>query len=111
MANNGVTPLAPVDTMAAPNGSKRYVATVAGTYSNLKKADGSAAPSISVSGEELAANIVYLIYTAGSNSWSKVMQNITAGPAGPQGPTGPSYHVDVTTGSAVEFTGEKIMGL
>ncbi|MCZ2442749.1 MAG: hypothetical protein LC101_03090 [Flavobacteriales bacterium] len=80
VASSGITPLAPADTMAAPNGSKRYVATAAGTYNNLKLADGSAAPAISVSGEELSANIVYLIYTASSNSWSKVIQNIAAGP-------------------------------
>lgn len=109
VASSGITPLAPADTMAAPNGSKRYVATAAGTYSNLKLADGSAAPAISVSGEELAANIVYLIYTASSNSWSKLLQN-SSGPAGPQGPAGPMYHVDVTTGTAVEFTGEKDYG-
>ncbi len=76
VASSGITPLAPADTMAAPNGSKRYVATAAGTYSNLKLADGSAAPAITVTEADVAWSIVYLNYTQGSNSWAKTVSNI-----------------------------------
>lgn len=76
VASSGITPLAPADTMAAPNGSKRYVATAAGTYNNLKLADGSAAPAITVTEADVAWSIVYLNYTQGSNSWAKTVSNI-----------------------------------
>ena len=94
-SNTGIGYLTPGDTMAAPTGSKRMMATQAGSYANLKKADGSAAVAISVSAGDLENHLVFLDYTYSSDSWAKVLQNAN-GPAGPAGaPVTPASGVAV----------------
>lgn len=89
VGGGGLKFINPATVLPAPTINTRYQATTAGTYENLKLADGSAAPEIAVTSADLLAYNVYLDYSATANTWTKNLNNI-GGPQGPVGPQGPA---------------------
>lgn len=105
MMSGGAQAITPSTVVPTPSSDKRYTAIEAGTYSNLKKADGSAASVITVSADDLNA-VVYIDYNKATNSWAKKVQppailNGNTLPVASQGGNGNYYW----------YTGENVLSL